>query len=229
MSSGIALQNNSLKLKAVDLRNNASGGVTQAIALMRYGGSLPKLGQLYPFFADRALFERHKDFLLASRPFVSRTHVAFSRMPLGDSIEQDGKDQFLVDRSGGAVWRFQLDSEYLKSKNIPLSQKGVIFAAEKGYKVRLDGPGQYTTLIKNPFECLGSFNLPAANCRGDTSEFPLLFGENGARFVYDVYMWFNPTDVKVGAASAGSNHGFNFKYASIAVRQDALFSALVSV
>ena len=199
---GNIIVNGNIRLKEVE--NCEKGGVTPMQSAVKYGLMQPTLGEMYPFFMNKNIYDRHKSILNSTRPVITRTHVAFFKIPLGDAIEKDGKERFLVGRKGKVEWLFPIYKDFLKDRGISLSQRGLFFVVENNYKVEKIGESAYkTNLAHTLIKDINTGVLPNKGWSGwnNTSKLPLLFGQ-GAEAL-PVYLSIPDEEVGVGMSAAG--------------------------
>lgn len=170
---------------------------------------------------------------LSDVPGVSRTNIAFSRVPLHESIETDGdKNSYLITRSEGAELRFPICPEVLEKFEIKMSDSNVLFVVEDKYTIRQDGPKSYTIVIYDPFQDVRAGKISEKGLAGTsiypiiygkacdeqrqkdeqkvstTNDYPILFGTHPDRDDYRVHLAFNSEKVSGGFASVDNGTYF---------------------
>ena len=155
---------------------------------------MPTLGEaLSLFVANREI--------LYLKSIATRTHTAFSQIPLGEAIQKDGREQFLVHSLDGITWRFPAPEDFLRFNNIKLSDSGILFMVENFWHMRKDGENQYTTVIPNPRRDIEAVVLPEDRSATTTSKLKIQM-KNGTESlkigVLGTYDQYEP--VKVGLA-----------------------------
>ncbi len=175
------------------------GGIRGPDAAVKYGNRMLTLGEVYPFFGNERLWQKHKHVLQEARPVWTRTKVAFSRKPLGDSIIKDGKDSFLIGTSEGITWRQQIPKKFLDGKT--LKKSGQLLVVENGVTTRQDGSNEYTSLVAEEND-MRIGDIPK-NDWTRTTNHSLLFGSQ----IEDLEVPLRSPDsnVRVGLVGAGAD------------------------
>lgn len=108
--------------------------LTAPEALLKFGSKMLSLPEAYPFF-------RYKYDNEEKNTAWTKTHVAFSRLPLGDSIQKDEGRLFLVGTCNQITWRFEISEKFISDAS------DILFIIDEGYVAHKDGKNSYTTLI----------------------------------------------------------------------------------
>lgn len=198
------LQNGNVRLEVVKdyARRGVMRCVTQPEVALNYGLRSATLGQVLPFLAKDELYSKYKDTLGLALPFATKTHTAFTKIPLSDSIQTDGNELYLVDKSDGIEWRFPIHPDLLEKHEIKMSDSKLLFVVENNYTVRQDRPNSYTTVIENPLQDVRLAPIPEEGWT-TADKLPVLFGDGAEPL--KAYVWIHPNEVKVGLASAGGD------------------------
>ncbi|MCX6769989.1 MAG: hypothetical protein NT051_04910, partial [Candidatus Micrarchaeota archaeon] len=160
-------------------------GISQAEGAVKLGQNMPTLREAYPLAADfefsEEFYRKNGRLLIDAEPFITRTHTAFSNLPLGDSIETYHGKKFIVDRSNGSIeWYFPLTDGFLADKDVKLTDSGKLFVVENNYEVKEIGKNAYMTEIKNPPKDLKVDDAPPRDFAA-IAKLSILFGLDGAR------------------------------------------------